>query len=150
MAFEYKAVHRVEFADTDMVGIVHFSNFFHYMEIAEHSFFRSLGFSIVTRNIDPPVGWPRVHAQCDFRQPLHFEDEIEVHMLVSEKKSKSLSYVFRFRRLNPSPVIEVARGMITVVCVKKNSAGKMAATNIPKKIADKIEVAPAELLKQAR
>ena len=146
MAFEYKAVHRVEFSDTDMVGIVHFSNFFHYMEIAVHSFFRSLGFSIVTRNIDPPVGWPRVHAQCDFKQPLHFEDEIEIHMLVSEKESKSLSYVFRFRRLNPSPVIEVARGMITVVCVKKNPDGKMVATNIPKKIADKIEVAPEELL----
>ncbi len=147
MAFEHKAVHRVEFADTDMVGIVHFSNFFHYMEVAEHSFFRSLGFSIAMRNIDPLVGLPRVHAECDYKQPLHFEDEIEIHLLVSEKKSRSLSYAFRFRRLNPSPVVEVARGMITVVCVKKNPDGKMAATNIPKEIADKIEVAPAELLK---
>ena len=34
---------RVEFAETDMAGQVHFSNFFRYMEAAEHAFFRSLG-----------------------------------------------------------------------------------------------------------
>ena len=35
---------RVEFSDTDMAGIVHFANFYRYMEQAEHDFFRSLGF----------------------------------------------------------------------------------------------------------
>src|SRR6185295_14698402 len=105
---EFKVVRRVEFSDTDMAGIMHYSNFFRFMETAEHAFFRSLGFSIVTKQTDPPVGWPRVNAACDFKVPLHFEDEVEVHMLVSEKKSKSLTYVFRFRKLNATPPIEVA------------------------------------------
>ena len=86
MAYEFKLVRRVEFFETDMVGLVHYSNFFRYMEAAEHAFFRSLGISIVTRQVDPPVGWPRVHADCDFLQPVHFEDEIEIRLLVSEKK----------------------------------------------------------------
>ena len=116
MPYEYKTVRRIEFSETDMAGIVHYSNFFRYMETVEHAFFRSLGFSIVTHHVDPPVGWPRVHAACDFKQPLHFEDEVEIHMLVSEKKSKSLSYVFRFRKLSASPPVEVARGALTVVC----------------------------------
>lgn len=145
MAYEFRIVRRVEFSDTDMAGIVHYSNFFRYMEAAEHAFFRSLGFSVVTKDVDPPVGWPRVHAECDYTQPLQFEDEFEVHMLVSEKSSKTLSYVFRFRKLNVSPPIEVARGKLTVVCVT-HKHGKMGATTIPKAIADKIEVAPAELL----
>ena len=145
MAYEFKVVRRVEFSDTDMAGIVHYSNFFRYMEAAEHEFFRSLGFSVVTRQIDPPLGWPRVHAECDYQQPLYFEDEFEVHMLVSEKKSKSLSYVFRFRKLNAQPQVEVARGSLTVVCVTHRQ-GKMIAATIPKILADKIEVAPvAEL-----
>src|SRR6185295_15713845 len=113
MAYEYKVTRRVEFSETDMAGIVHYSNFFRYMESAEHAFFRSLGFSVITRGVDPPVGWPRVHAQCDYKHPLHFEDEVEIHMLVSEKKSKSLTYAFRFRKLNASPPIEVARGVLT-------------------------------------
>jgi acyl-CoA thioester hydrolase len=145
MAHEFKIVRRVEFSETDMAGIVHYSNFFLYMEAAEHAFFRSLGFSVVTKQVDPPVGWPRVRAECDFKAPLHFEDEFEVHMLVSEKKSKSLTFVFRFRKLNANPPVEVARGAITVVCVTHQD-GKMAAATIPKQIADKIQVAPKELL----
>ena len=145
MAYEFKIVRRVEFSETDMAGIVHYSNFFRYMESAEHAFFRSIGFSVVTRQVDPPVGWPRVHAACDYQQPLRFEDEVEVHMLVSEKRSKSLTYAFRFRKLNASPPIEVARGSLTVVCVTHHG-GKMTAATIPHSIAEKIEVAPAELL----
>jgi YbgC/YbaW family acyl-CoA thioester hydrolase len=149
MAYEYKAVRRVEFAETDMAGIMHYSNFFRFLETAEHAFFRSLGLSIVTK-VDPPVGWPRVHAECDFRAPLYFEDEVEVHLLVSEKKSKSLSYVFRFRKLNATPPIEVAHGKLTVVCVRHEKDGKMTACNIPDFIADKIEVAPEALLNTGR
>ncbi|HMP83265.1 MAG TPA: thioesterase family protein [Verrucomicrobiota bacterium] len=143
MAHEFKIVRRVEFSETDMAGIVHYSNFFRYMESAEHAFFRSLGFSVVTKQVDPPVGWPRVRAECDFKAPLHFEDEVEVHLLVSEKRSKSLSFVFRLRKLNATPPVEVARGAIIVVCVTHKD-GKMSAATIPKEIADKIEVAPKE------
>jgi acyl-CoA thioesterase FadM len=34
---------RVQFAETDMAGIVHFSNYFRWMEEVEHAFFRSVG-----------------------------------------------------------------------------------------------------------
>jgi len=130
-----------------MAGIVHYSNFFRYMETAEHGFFRQLGYSVVMDHFETPVGWPRVHASCEYRQPLRFEDEVEIHMLVSEKKSKSLSYVFKFRKLNGPAPVEVARGSLTVVCVTKQTDGTMSAVHIPKAFADKIEVAPAELLK---
>lgn len=146
MAYEFKITRRVEFSDTDMAGIVHYSNFFRYMEAAEHAFFRSLGFSVVTSQVDPPVGWPRVHAECDYQQPLRFEDEVEVHMIVAEKRSKSLKYLFRFRKLNVSPPTEVARGALTVVCVTHH-LGKMAAATIPRVLAEKIEEAPPELIK---
>ena len=145
MASEFKIIRRVEFSDTDMAGIVHHAVFFRYMESAEHAFFRSLGLSIVPRKTGPPVGWPRVHSECDFSAPLRFEDEVEIHLLVAKKKSKALTYAFRLRRLNGPVAIEVARGKITVVCVKMIN-GRMKATNIPKAIAAKIQVAPARLL----
>jgi acyl-CoA thioester hydrolase len=145
MPYEFKITRRVEFSETDMAGIVHYSNFFRYMETAEHAFFRSLGYSIVTKQVDPPVGWPRVRAECEYKSPLRFEDEVEVHMLVAEKKSKALTYVFRFRKLNGHPPVEVATGRLTVVCVT-HAHGKMSATAIPKSLADKIEIAPKELL----
>ena len=146
MPYEQRIRRRVEFSETDMAGIVHYSNFFRYMEAAEHEFFRAIGFSVVTRTTEPRVGWPRVRAECDYKQPLRFEDEFEVHMLVSEKKSKSLSYQFRIRKLNVEPPMEVARGSLTVVCVT-HEGGVMKAAAIPREIAEKIEVAPGELLR---
>ena len=44
---------RVTFAETDMAGIVHFSNFYRYMEEAEHAFLRSRGLRI---KVDQPDG----------------------------------------------------------------------------------------------
>ena len=150
MAYEYKAQRRVEFSDTDMAGIMHYSNFFRFMETAEHGFFRSLGFTIAPRQFEAgqaKVGWPRVHASCDYHQPLRFEDVVEIHLLVAEKKSKAITYRFRFRKLNDGAGQEVARGKLTVVCVGFDQAsGAMKATNIPPEITGRIETAPAELL----
>jgi len=145
MAYEFKMTRLVEFGDTDMAGIVHYANFFRYVEAAEFRFFRSLGFSLWAQQSDPPVNWPRVHAECDYMSPLRFEDEIEVHLLVAEMKARAITYAFRIRKLNATPIIEVARGSVTTVCVT-HQHGRMAATPIPKVVADKIQVAPRELL----
>jgi YbgC/YbaW family acyl-CoA thioester hydrolase len=146
MAYQFKIRRIVEFSDTDMAGIVHHAVFYRYMESAEHAFFRSLGLSVAPPKTPASVGWPRVHTEADFSAPLRFEDEVEIQLLVAEKKSKALTYAFRLRKLNAPETYEVARGKITVVCIKM-VAGKMKATNIPKEIADKIQVAPARLLK---
>src|ERR1700722_20794513 len=107
MAFEFKAIRRVEFSETDMAGIVHYSNFFRYMETAEQGYFRLLGYSVVMNHSATPVGWPRVHAECDYSRPLRFEDEVEIHLLVSQKKSRTLSYLFKFTKLNGTERVEV-------------------------------------------
>jgi acyl-CoA thioester hydrolase len=146
MAYQFKIRRIVEFSDTDMAGIVHHAVFYRYMESAEHAFFRSLGLSVAPPKTPASVGWPRVHTEADFSAPLRFEDEVEIQLLVAEKKSKALTYAFRLRKLNTAEPHEVARGKITVVCIKM-VGGKMKATNIPKEIADKIQVAPARLLK---
>jgi acyl-CoA thioester hydrolase len=144
MSYEHRIVRDVEFSDTDMAGIMHFVNFFKFMEAAEHAFFRSLGLSIHT---DDPneVSWPRVHAGMDFSYPLHFEDSVEVRLLVREKREKSLVYSFIFRKVSGEPQREVARGTLAVACVKRdNATGRMKAVPIPQAIAGKIEAAPPE------
>lgn len=143
MASEFRMTHRVEFADTDMAGIMHFANFYRYMEATEHAFFRSLGLSIHMEDEGRRIGWPRVHTSCDYKQPLRFEDEVEIHLTVVEKKSKSLTYEFVFRKQVEGRVVEVARGRITAVCVSMDAeAGRMRAVVIPDRIAGLIDVLP--------
>lgn len=145
MAYEYKITRRVEWADTDMAGIMHFSNFFRFMENAEHAFFRSIGESIDTRAGEGRVGWPRVHSSCDFLKPARFEDKIEVQLLVREISEKTILHNFILR--NQATDTLVARGAIRVACVDYNrAAGTMKAIPIPKTILQKIELAPQTIL----
>ena len=125
---------------------MHFSNFFRFMETAEHAFFRSLGFSVVLSRHGLMFCLPRVHAECDYSAPLRFEDEVEVHLLVEKKSRRSLTYQFRFRRLNGSAPEEVARGRLTVVCAERQADGALKAVTLPTGLAERIEEAPKGLL----
>lgn len=146
MPYEFQITRRVEFSETDMEGIMHFSNFFKFMESAEGAFFRSLGYSVVLSRNGLAVGLPRVHAECDYEAPLRFEDEVVVHLLVEKKGTRSLTYQFRFYRLNGPERQQVARGRVTAVCAARQKDGSMKAVPLPMVLAEKIEVAPAELL----
>jgi len=91
--------HRVEFFETDLAGIVHFANFYRFMEIAEHDFFRSLGLTVHGRFGDGTVfGWPRVSASCSFKSPAYYEDEIAIHVTVLRRTARSLTTGYEFRR----------------------------------------------------
>lgn len=138
---------RVQFADTDMAGIVHFSNFFRYMERVEHDFFRCLGMSIWDGNNhevvpENKVGWPRVHASCDYKAPLRFEEEFEMELLVEEIRSKTLRYRIRFWKNDGTLSAE---GSIVAACVSKDPAtGRMKAVVIPERVLAQITVATPE------
>lgn len=140
---------RVQFADTDMAGIVHFSNFFRYMERVEHDFFRVLGMSIWDKSAEIPVeervGWPRVHVSCDFKAPLVFEEEFTMELLVEEIRTKTIRYLVRFWKQDGTLSAE---GKLVAASVRRDpQSGKMKAVNIPDRIRAKITTAPPELLK---
>lgn len=145
MPHEFKLTRRVEFAETDMAGIVHFSNFFRMMEATEHAFFRSLGFTIHGHESDTTTGWPRVSASCDYRAPLRFEEEVEIHLIVAEVRSRSIRYQFIFRKADDGT--EVARGQVAAVCATVDkTTGKLVPVSIPEKVRAKITPAPSEVL----
>lgn len=151
MAYQYKITRQVEFCDTDMAGIMHFSNYFRFMEAAEHAFYRSLGIEAHPDSLEGKVGWPRVHASCDFKHPLQFEDEVEIQILVRKIRNKCVEYTFIFRIQKNGESIEVARGSTIAATVAMDPVGKtMKAVSIPAEIRAKIEVAPDELFKEEK
>ena len=119
---------RVQFYETDAAGIVHFSNFFRYMEEAEHALWRENGVSIVPA--EPTHGWPRVAASFDYKRPLRFEDEFEVHLTVTKISTRSLTYGCRLVCRGET----VADGSMTIVCVQRADDDTMRAAPIPEPI----------------
>jgi len=145
MPSAFRARRRIEFYETDMAGIVHFSNFFRFMESTEHAFFRSLGLVLHENDGQSMSGWARVQAACEYLSPLHYMDEVEIELEVREKTKSSLSYDFVFRRVadrdGPTASEEVARGSLRVVHVAKNGAGRMKASAMPANVERSIESA---------
>lgn len=134
MHTEYHTKRKIEFADTDMAGIVHFTRFFIFMETAEHEFLRSLGTSVATEWNGDKIGWPRLEASCEYLSPLRFEDEVDIRLRVTKKGTKSLTYEFHFTHQEK----DIACGRITTVCCITNPGEKLRAIPIPDFIADQI------------
>ena len=127
---------RIQFSETDMAGIVHFSNYFRMMEEVEHAFFRSVGLSVAMQHEGSHIGWPRVAASCDFSGPVRFEDEIELRLRVVKVGDKSFSYEVEFSVAGR----RVALGKTTSVCCVL-ADGAMKAVPIPPFIREKLTAA---------
>ena len=127
---------RVQFHETDVAGIVHFSWFYRYMEEAEHALWREAGLSIAAP--DAEVGFPRIAASFEFHEPLHFEEEFDVRLRIVEIASKTIRYEAQITRGQTS----VATGSLTVVCVSKRHGEPMQAVPIPRDIVDRLCVVP--------
>ena len=130
MGFDFTHQRQVEFAETDMAGIVHFANFFRWMEAAEHAFLRSLGHSVHTSEGGHATGWPRLKVSCDYSKPLRFEERVEVVLSVAEVRTRSVRYAFTIRRAADGEV--AARGETVAVHAQLDPAGgRLAAAPIP-------------------
>ena len=126
---------RVQFSDTDMAGIVHFANFYRFMEEAEHEMFRSLDAKIVENQPDGlVVGWPRVRASCSFEAPAYYDDLIAIDIWITRIGVKLLTMSFKFRRGE----IQIASGELKTVFCRFQRDGKFESIPIPAAFTDKL------------
>lgn len=131
---EFRYRRRVTFPETDATGIVHFSNFFRYVEEAEAAMWRAAGLSLVS---DGTVWWPRVHASFDYKRPLRFEDEVDVHLRVAGKTGKALQYAVEMWKAGEF----IGSGELAVVCAVRLVNGTLKAAHMPADVAAAFAVA---------
>jgi 4-hydroxybenzoyl-CoA thioesterase/acyl-CoA thioester hydrolase len=124
----------VEFSDTDMAGIMHFSAFFRYMEAAEHELLRNLGLSVYSEIDGSPVSFPRVAASCQFHSPARCEEVLDIDVSVQRVGTKSVTYGFTFQHSGRL----VATGEMTSVCCRVNHGQLPESIPIPDQVADKL------------
>jgi acyl-CoA thioester hydrolase len=129
---------RVQFYETDVAGIVHFSWFFRYMEEAEHAMWREAGLSIHPPHSD--IGWPRVAAACEFHRPLKFEQEVDITIRVAEVTRRTMSYACEMTQDGRRD----ATGSLKIACVARLPDGSMKSTEIPAAIAGRFDAAPLD------
>lgn len=133
---------RVAFAETDMAGIMHFANYYRFMEEVEHAYFRSLDLSIMHKPEGNKivVGWPRVSAQCSFEAPIYYDDIIDLQLNVERIGAKSLTFKVEFYNGNK----RVAHGRMKTACCLCKPDGSLESVFIPEHYLEKIKEAPAK------
>lgn len=133
MANQFMITRRVQFAETDAAGVLHFANYFRLMEEAEHAYWRSMGLSVITADGGRQISWPRVATSCEYFLPAHFEDELELVLEIEEVGNRSLTYKVAFGCRGK----RIAVGRATVVCCELID-GSFKAAPMPEFIRSKL------------
>ncbi|MBW1711877.1 MAG: acyl-CoA thioesterase [Deltaproteobacteria bacterium] len=141
MMHESTLERRVAFCETDMAGIVHFSNFFRYVEEAEAGLFRSLELGPLNRvwgaRYPDGLGWVRLKAELEFISPARLDDLLSVRIWIGAKTRRELTF-------GTTVSLDghlLARGWMTTHCVRQTPS-RPKSTEIPREIDALLEVAP--------
>ena len=120
-----------------MAGVLHFSNYYRWMEEIEHAFWRSLGLSVIIDTGE--ISWPRVKTGCEHYAPARFEDEVLLTPRVIDVGDSSVAYEVEFHRNDRL----LAKGTtIAVCCAVRN--GEFSSIPIPDTIREKLLAAVAK------
>jgi acyl-CoA thioester hydrolase len=139
----FKYIRQVKFYETDLAGVVHFSNYFRYMEEAEHALWRAAGLTV--DRAGAKLGWPRVSATFDFKSPLFFEDEFEILVRISAVTTRTIQYTFAVTR--GSKIIG-AGSMTTACAVRQPDA--LRAVEIPDDVVPRLRAVCTQVSVQER
>lgn len=137
---------QVEFSETDMAGVVHFTHYLRYMEMAEHAYWRSIGISGMGRFEGIHLGWPRVRAECHYKRPLRFEDMVEIRVYVARVGRTSVDFRHALYQGDPAAGKLAATGRLTLTCADLDRGDPFESIPVPGWLRERIAVAPPSAL----
>ena len=73
---------RVRYAETDKMGVVYYANYFVWFEVARTDWLRAHGWTYRAME-DEGVFLPVIEADCTYRRPARYDDEIDVRAEVT-------------------------------------------------------------------
>jgi acyl-CoA thioester hydrolase len=84
---------RVRFAETDAMGIVHHSRYLPYLEETRVAYLRDLGHPYAQMRAEG-VDYAVLECFVRYRQPLRFDDEVDVHLRLATATRASFQMAY--------------------------------------------------------
>ena len=107
---------RVRFCDTDMMGVVHHSNYIKYFELTRIEYLRRRGLnyaSWVALGLHLPV----IGVTVDYKSPAYLDDLLRVEARLSVLSRVKVGFDYTVKRELDGELIEIARGSTLLACV---------------------------------
>ena len=109
--FKFSARTRVGFSDTDAQGIVYYGRYNPYFDLARVEYLRSLG--LLRRGADGDFVMRA--NDVEYFAPARFDDELEIHIRVSQIGRTSMTYEFAAHRLPDETLMVTAHQTLVFV-----------------------------------
>jgi len=118
---------RVRYAETDQMGVVYYANYLVWMEVGRVELCKACGFNYRDMENDDGVLLAVAEAQCRYRLPARFDDEVIVKTWIAEANSRLVTFAYEMRLAGSDTVL--ATGTTRHVFVNRN----MERTRLPAK-----------------
>jgi len=89
---------RVRYAETDQMGIVYYANYLVWFEIGRTDFCRQVGFAYRDMELEDGLYIMVAEAQCRYKAPARYDDEILVRTRVSSCRKRVLTFEYEIYR----------------------------------------------------
>ena len=108
MAYQY--LRKVQYHETDKMGITHHANYINWMEEARIDFLEQVGYSYA-RLESEGIFSPVLSVECQYKQPTTFNDQVTITITVEEFKGVRL--VIGYEMVNAATGATVLTGKST-------------------------------------
>jgi acyl-CoA thioester hydrolase len=129
---------RVRYAETDQMGVVYYANYFVWCEIGRVEFFRQLGYDYKQMEIEDDCHLPVVEANCRYRAPARYDDEVAIETSVIALRSYVIKFGYRILRLQAEGELVLAEAETVHVSVDKSFQKRNLPENYLRAIRDTI------------
>ena len=107
---------RVRFCDTDMMGVVHHSNYVKYYELARIEYLRRRGLNYASW-VAMGMHLPVISISSEFKSPAYLDDLLRVEARLSVLSRVKVGFEYRVRRMTDDGLVQIATGSTLLACV---------------------------------
>src|SRR5712692_9590233 len=122
---------RVRLPETDSFGVVYYSNYFAYFDLARLELLRTLGVTqeyLKRRHLQ----FYAAQASCKYHSSAHFDETIKIQSWISDIGRKSVTYRHRIKRGRDLLLVE---GQVTDVLVDESQKPVQIPDDLTQKLA---------------
>lgn len=101
-------IHKVNYYETDKMGVTHHSNYIRWMEEARVDFLEQIGFGYAKLEADGIIS-PVIGVECDYKTPTTFDDQIEIKPEIEEFKGAKLIIKYTMKNVKTGELVLVGR-----------------------------------------
>jgi len=118
-ARRHRIQEHVRWSDVDVSGIICWSAYARFVEIAETEFFRALGFPYATLWDQLDIWLPRVQAHFEYRNPVRLDELLDIEIWVGRVGRSSIRLEFRMWR--PDGQVAAEAYLVIISIARKDS-----------------------------